>query len=65
MNASWKLVPALNGSPSMVSIQSATDTSLYLCTYRNDPTQVWADRVNTSNAYDTQRACWRLKKALA
>ncbi len=66
--ASWKIVPALNGNPSMVSFQVVQipqyNGTYYLATHRNAPDQVHITTIEKTNAFDTQRACWKIRRPL-
>ncbi len=59
---SHRIVPALNGDPSMVSIIAASGR--YLATMPDDWTKTGFVQINKSDPYDTQRASWRIKPAL-
>lgn len=62
-SASFKIVPSLNGNPSMVSFQS-NNPKYYICTHWNNPEQIWLTTVDTANAWNTQRACWKVRKPM-
>lgn len=59
VNSSFKIVPALNGDPTMFSLQSAADNTYYIATNRFNPSEVWMTRVNVQNVWDVQRVCWK------
>ena len=59
---SHRIVPALNGDPSMVSVIAASGR--YLAAMANDRTKTGFVAINTSDPYDTQRASWRIRPAL-
>jgi len=60
---SHRIVPALNGDPSMVSIISASGR--YLASLADNPANSgFVTDIDKSDAYDVQRACWRIKSAL-
>jgi hypothetical protein len=63
-NASWKIVPALNGNKAMLSLESVSMPGHYIATNRNNPMEVWISKVDVSNAFDTNRACWLIKKPM-
>lgn len=63
-NASWKIVKALNGSKSMISIEAVSMPGYYISTSRNNPVEIWISKIDVSNAYDTNRACWLIKKPM-
>lgn len=70
-DSSFKIVPALNGDPTMVSFLSSNynrsrgRADYYICTSRNNSAEVWITTVNTGSFFDIQRACWRIKVPLA
>jgi hypothetical protein len=59
-DASFAIIPALNGDPTMVSIRSANYPEYYIATKREDPTEIWITKVDTSNVWDVQRASWTI-----
>jgi hypothetical protein len=63
-NASWIIRPSLNGSKAMLSIESANMPGHFIATSRMNPDQIWITKIDTSNAYDTNRACWVIKKPM-
>lgn len=64
-DASFRIVPALNGDPNMVSFESSNYPGYYVSTHREAPDQVWITRVNSSDAWDSQRASWKVTLPLA
>ena len=64
-DASFKIVPALNGSKAFVSLESSNYPGYYIATHRESPTTVWITTVQRGNAYDVQRACWRITKPVS
>ena len=64
-DASFKIVPALNGSKAFVSLESANFPGYYIATHRESPTSVWITPVQKDNAYDVQRVCWRINNPIA
>ena len=63
-DASFRVVPSLNGNPSMISFQSANNPDKYVSTHANNPDQVWINTIDKTNAWDTQRACWKVRKPM-
>jgi len=60
---SHRIVPALNGDPSMVSIISSSGR--YLTAMADNPANAaFVSGINANNASDAQRASWRIKQAL-
>jgi hypothetical protein len=60
---SHRIVPALNGDPSMASIISSNGR--YLASMVDNPANAaFVSGINTNNASDVQRASWRIKEAL-
>jgi hypothetical protein len=68
-NPSWvaqvslRIIPAVNGDPSMVSIVSSQGR--YMCNMENDWTKVgFSSNIKKDDAYDINRYCWRIVPGL-